>query len=251
MNELIKINYDETTDKATVSGRELHKALGIDTPYHKWFPRMCEYGFTENEDYSVADIFVHNPNGGKQSLSDHQITIPMAKELCMLQRNDKGKMFRQYFIKVEEQWNTPEAVMARALKFADRKILSLEGTIEQQKETINVLTNENKLLSSETLEWADRKLINAIVRRYAGSACDGDFKMAWTRFKKELLYKHEINLNSRITKHLNETGKKTPPKTLDMLSDIEVPDALRTAVSLCREGNVDISDLLNKTNTEV
>lgn len=247
MNELIKINYDETTDKATVSGRELHKALGIDTPYHKWFPRMCEYGFAENEDFWT---FLSESTGGRPG-TEHQLSIPMAKEICMLQRNDKGKMFRQYFIKVEEQWNTPEAVMARALKFADRKILSLEGTIEQQKETINVLTNENKLLSSETLEWADRKLINAIVRRYAGSACDGDFKMAWTRFKKELLYKHEINLNSRITKHLNETGKKTPPKTLDMLSDIEVPDALRTAVSLCREGNVDISDLLNKTNTEV
>lgn len=247
MNELIKINYDETTDKATVSGRELHKALGIDTPYHKWFPRMCEYGFAENEDFWT---FLSESTGGRPG-TEHQLSIPMAKEICMLQRNDKGKMFRQYFIKVEEQWNTPETVMARALKFADRKILSLEGTIEQQKETINVLTNENKLLSSETLEWADRKLINAIVRRYAGSACDGDFKMAWTRFKKELLYKHEINLNSRITKHLNETGKKTPPKTLDMLSDIEVPDALRTAVSLCREGNVDISDLLNKTNTEV
>lgn len=250
MNELIKINYDGATDKATVSGRELHEALGIGTEYAKWIERMCEYGFIEGEDYS--SILTNRSDGlpGKPK-TDHQLTIPMAKELCMLQRNDKGKMFRQYFIKIEEQWNTPEAVMARALKFADRKILSLEGTIEQQKETINVLTNENKLLSSETLEWADRKLINAIVRRYAGSACDGDFKLAWTRFKKELLYKHEINLNSRITKHLNETGKKTPPKTLDMLSDIEVPDALRTAVSLCREGNVDISDLLNKTNTDV
>ena len=246
MNELIKINYDETTDKATVSGRELHKALGIDTPYHKWFPRMCEYGFIENDDFWT---FLSESTGGRPGM-EHQLSIPMAKEICMLQRNDKGKVFRQYFIKIEEQWNTPEAVMARALKIADHKILSLEGTIEQQKETINVLTNENKLLSSETLEWADRKLINAIVRRYAGSDCDGDFKFGWTRFKKELLYKHEINLNSRITKHLNETGKKTPPKTLDMLSDVEVPDALRTAVSLCREGNVDISDLLNKTNTD-
>ncbi len=254
MNELIKINYDETNDKASVSGRELHEALGIETPYHKWFTRMCEYGFAEGEDFN-SDKNVRVQKEGNRDVAreviDHQLTIPMAKELCMLQRNDKGKLFRQYFIKVEEQWNTPEAVMARALKFADRKILSLEGTIEQQKETINVLTNENKLLSSETLEWADRKLINAIVRRYAGGACDGDFKLAWTRFKKELLYKHEINLNSRITKHLNETGKKTPPKTLDMLSDIEVPDALRTAVSLCREGNVNISDLLNKTNTDV
>lgn len=59
---------------------------------------MCEYGFTENVDYEVTDIFVPNSNGGKQTQIDHQITIPMAKEICMLQRTDKGKFWRQYFI---------------------------------------------------------------------------------------------------------------------------------------------------------
>lgn len=138
MNDLITINYD--TDKPTVSGRELHEALEIETPYHKWFPRMCEYGFTENEDYSVTDIFVPNSNGGKQTQMNHQLTIPMAKELCMLQRNEKGKQFRQYFIKVEEAWNSPEMVMKRALEIANRKVeelkqrtFTLETQIEQDK----------------------------------------------------------------------------------------------------------------------
>ena len=140
MTELIKVNYDESTDKPTVSGRELHDALEIETPYHKWFPRMCEYGFTENEDYSVTDIFVPNSNGGKQTQMNHQLTIPMAKEICMLQRNEKGKQFRQYFIKVEEAWNSPEMVMKRALEIANRKVeelkqrtFSLETQIEQDK----------------------------------------------------------------------------------------------------------------------
>ena len=138
MNDLIAINYD--TNKPTVSGRELHEALEIETPYHKWFPRMCEYGFTENEDYSVTDIFVPNSNGGKQTQMNHQLTIPMAKELCMLQRNEKGKQFRQYFIKVEEAWNSPEMVMKRALEIANRKVeelkqrtFTLETQIEQDK----------------------------------------------------------------------------------------------------------------------
>ena len=138
MNDLIAINYD--TDKPTVSGRELHEALEIETPYHKWFPRMCEYGFTENEDYSVTDIFVPNSNGGKQTQMNHQLTIPMAKEICMIQRNEKGKQFRQYFIKVEEAWNSPEMVMKRALEIANRKVeelkqrtFSLETQIEQDK----------------------------------------------------------------------------------------------------------------------
>lgn len=144
MNDLIKVNFDETSDTMpTISGRELHQALEVATPYHKWFPRMCEYGFTENADYSVTDIFVHNSNGGKQSMIDHALSLDMAKELCMIQRSDKGKQCRQYFIEVERRWNSPEAVMARALKMADVKLLEatqkitvLETTVSVQKQQI-------------------------------------------------------------------------------------------------------------------
>ena len=241
MTELIKVNYDESTDKPTVSGRDLHEALGVETRYNDWFKRMTEYGFTENEDFYSN---LSKTSDGGRPATDHQLTIPMAKEICMLQRNEKGKQFRKYFISIEEQWNSPEAIMARALKIANH-------TIEKQKYLIETLDNENKILSSETLYWADRKLINAIVRRYSGKACDGNFALAWTNFKKELLYKYSINLNSRITKYLNDTGKKTKPQTLEMLDDSEVPDALRTIVSLCRESNVDIADLLNNHKDEL
>lgn len=124
---LIKINYE--SEQPTVSGRELHEALGIETPYHKWFPRMCEYGFTEQKDFWTN---LSESTGGRPS-TDHVLTIPMAKELCMLQRNEKGKMFRQYFIKVEEAWNSPEMVMKRALEFADRKIKQLTEQINTDK----------------------------------------------------------------------------------------------------------------------
>ena len=137
MNDLIAINYD--TDKPTVSGRELHEALEIETPYHKWFPRMCEYGFTENEDYSVTDIFVPNSNGGKQTQMNHQLTIPMAKEICMLQRNEKGKEFRQYFIKVEEAWNSPEMIMKRALDYANESVKKLQIQV-------SALTVDNEIM---------------------------------------------------------------------------------------------------------
>ena len=139
MNDLIKVNYTES-EQPTVSGRELHEALGVETPYHKWFPRMAEYGFAENVDYAVTDKNVHNSNGGKQTVIDHQLTIPMAKEICMIQRSEKGKQFRQYFIEIENRWNTPEAVMARALQMANRKIdeiknanVLLEQKIEEDK----------------------------------------------------------------------------------------------------------------------
>ena len=141
MNDLITINYD--SDKPTVSGRELHEALEVKTAYKDWFPRMCEYGFTEGEDFNPLKNEQVRDEGGRQvtrEITDHQLTIPMAKELCMLQRNEKGKQFRQYFIKVEEAWNSPEMVMKRALEIANRKVeelkqrtFSLETQIEQDK----------------------------------------------------------------------------------------------------------------------
>lgn len=103
MNELIKINYDNA-DRPTVSGRELYEALKVETPYKKWFDRMTEYGFSENSDFWTI---LSESTGGRPA-TDHQLTIPMAKELCMLQRTDKGKQMRQYFIAVEEQWNSPD-----------------------------------------------------------------------------------------------------------------------------------------------
>ncbi len=113
--------------------------------------------------------------------------------------------------------------------------------IEEKQKKIDSLNNENDLLAQKNLEWADRPLINSLVRAYASSI--GDFGKAWNNYKKELLYKHSININSRITNHINSTGKK--PKTLDMIDDSELSSAISVAVSLCRENNVEIDDLLN------
>ena len=115
MNELIRINTDNS-DRPTVMGRELHEALEIKTPYKKWFDRMCEYGFTENSDFVTMDKNVRRSDGTEmpQTQFDHQITLDMAKEICMIQRSDIGRKCRQYFLDVEKQWNTPEAVMERA-----------------------------------------------------------------------------------------------------------------------------------------
>lgn len=133
MQELIKIEY--TNDNPTVLGRDLHEALGVKTEYKNWFPRMCEYGFFEGKDFRS---FLIESTGGRPALN-HQITLSMAKELCMLQRSEKGKEFRQYFIAVEEAWNKPEAVMARALQMANR-------TVEQLKKGVAELTEQNAAL---------------------------------------------------------------------------------------------------------
>lgn len=116
--------------------------------------------------------------------------------------------------------------------------------IEEKQKKINYLNNENDLLAQKNLEWADRPLINSLVRAYA-SSIENDFGKAWNNFKKELLYKYSINLNSRITAYLNTSDKKTKPKTLDMLDDSEIPNAISTIVSMCKENNVIIDELIN------
>lgn len=139
MNELIKINYE--SDRPTVLARDLHGFLEVETPFHKWFPRMCEYGFTEDEDYRT---FLSNRSDGLpgKSRQDAQLTIDMAKEICMLQRNEKGKQARQYFLQLEREWNSPEAVMSRALRMAEERLerfkainanLSVQNAIMQPK----------------------------------------------------------------------------------------------------------------------
>ena len=154
MNEIISINYND--EQPTVLGRDLHEALEVATPYDKWFPRMCEYGFEADKDYST---FLSDRSDGRagKPRTDHQLTIPMAKEICMLQRSDKGREFRKYFIAIEEQWNTPEAVMSRALKLANKKLdeikhqnVRLEEKIEQDKP---------KVLFAEAVQTADTSIL--------------------------------------------------------------------------------------------
>lgn len=153
MNELIKISY-ENAERPTVSGRELHDALEVETPYHKWFPRMCEYGFLELEDFWTK---MSESTGGRPS-TDHQLTIPMAKEICMLQRSEKGKQFRQYFIRVEEAWNSPEMIMKRALEIANEKVKALQVSVSQ-------LTVDKQIMQPKADyfdELVDRNLLTGI-----------------------------------------------------------------------------------------
>lgn len=155
MNELIKVNYEN--DRPTVLARDLHEFLEVETPFRLWFPRMAEYGFNEGNDYTPY-IFVHPQN--HQETTDYQLTIEMAKEICMLQRNERGKQARQYFIQLEKDWNSPELVMARALKMANSRIgsleertIHLEQKIEQDKPKVlfadAVSTSKNAILIGE------------------------------------------------------------------------------------------------------
>ena len=144
MQELIKINYD--TEQPTVSARELHEKLNIGTQYTKWFERMTVYGFSENVDFKAISQKRLTAQGNETTYIDHEISIDMAKQICMIQRTPEGRECRQYFIDLEKAWNTPEQIMARALKMADQSIESLKerckflgGQVEEQQKVIEEL----------------------------------------------------------------------------------------------------------------
>lgn len=126
MNELLKINYE--AEQPTVLARDLHEALEVKSNFTTWFNRMCEYGFREKIDFKTCFPKMESESHGGQNMIDHEISIDMAKQICMIQRSEKGKQYRQYFIDLEKAWNTPEQIFARALKMADQKIEKLKET---------------------------------------------------------------------------------------------------------------------------
>lgn len=147
MNELIKIDY--SNDRPAVSARDLHEFLEVGSEYSHWFKRMCEYGFKEGQDFSP---FLTESTGGRPA-QDAALSIDMAKEICMLQRNEKGKIARQYFLQLEKDWNSPEKVMARALRIADRRLQMLEAKVEEDKPKVlfadSVTASKSSILVGE------------------------------------------------------------------------------------------------------
>lgn len=160
MNELLKINYE--TEQPTVSARELYEGLEIKTAFKDWFPRMAAYGFEENQDFILVaqKRATNNPKNPVAIYNDYQISVDMAKQICMIQRSEKGKLYRQYFIDLEKAWNTPEQVMARALKLADR--------------TIDTLKEDNKKLIEENERMRPKEIFADAVKASTSSILIGD-----------------------------------------------------------------------------
>lgn len=167
MKDLIKIEINENQEPI-VNGRELYQVLEIKTPYTQWFDRMKEYGFAENIDFVSLSQNCEKPQGGRPEIN-HAIKLDMAKEIAMIQRNEKGKEVRQYFIQVEKDFNSPEKIMARALKIAENRlnILQLENT--QQKQLIGELKPKADYLD-QILQSKALVTITAIAKDYGMSA---------------------------------------------------------------------------------
>lgn len=176
MQELIKVNYEN--ERPTVSGRELHGFLEVKERYNDWFKRMAEYGFDESVDFMSFTENTVKPTGGRPA-TDHQLTVDMAKEISMIQRNEKGKQARQYFIQLEKHWNSPEMVMKRALDFANQAVkklqlensqLAVDKAIMQPKaDYFDELVDRNLLTNfrdtAKQLQIQEKKFVSYLVEK--------------------------------------------------------------------------------------
>lgn len=158
MKELIKIEMNDNQEPI-VGGRELHEALGIETRYSDWFKRMCEYGFVENQDYVLVTQkrVTNNPRNPYTEVINHAIKLDMAKEIAMIQRNEKGKKVRHYFIQVEKEYNSPERIMARALRVANEELKKL--TVDVNKLQLEIKEQKPKVIFADAVDTSRTSIL--------------------------------------------------------------------------------------------
>lgn len=172
--ELIKII--EREGRQLVSGRELHEFLEIRTKYKDWFRRMVEYGFEEEIDFiRVAQKrATNNLKNPVTTVIDHAISIDMAKEISMIQRTEKGKIARQYFINCEKKLKAVKKLSPMELMELQFKVL------KEQKEKIAQVENRvDKLEEDMPLLQIDCKEIQALVRKKGIEALGGYRSIAY------------------------------------------------------------------------
>lgn len=210
-------------------------------------------GFTDNS----KGVEYVRWNTVKQYLADIGFSQEVAKtdfipenifyRLAMKAKNEAAEKFQALVadeiiptIRKHGAYLTPEA-LEKAMNDPDFTI-GLLTALKDEREGRKIAETKVSMLSAEVLTWADRKVLNAIMRKYSSQVYNADFAKGWNAFFKELLYKHEINLKSRATQRMNRTGKKL--SCLDTLADAELPAAISTAVAMCHEQDVNIDDII-------
>ena len=231
--ELIKII--EREGRQLVSGRELHEFLEIRTKYKDWFRRMVEYGFEEEIDFiRVAQKrATNNLKNPVTTVIDHVISIDMAKEISMIQRTEKGKVARQYFINCEKKLKEVKKLSPMELMELQFKVLK-----EHEEKIVQVENKIDKLEEDMPLFQIDCKEIQALVRKKGIEVLGGYRSIAYNnnslRGKVYSDIQHQIRREFGVVRY--EAIKRSQ---LEMAKEIiinyKVPLVLENEIKLLNE----------------
>jgi len=247
MNNLSIIN---SNGQFTVDSREV--AEMIDKDHAHLLRDIKGYAETldnsENPNLGSLNFFIlsaYTTEGNTKTYPCYLLTRKGCDMVANKMTGEKGVLFTAAYVTKFEEMERQQ----KPLQIDSKFLFQIATQLEEKEKQNSLLQTENKLLTGQTLEWADRKILEAIVKAYGASIHIPDvngFQEAWKDFKKELLYNYGININLRISKAMEASGRKTKPKTMDMIHDDELSKCISTAVALCKSHDVDISEIIGK-----
>lgn len=232
MEELIKLTYNN--DRITVLARDLHEFLEIGTAFKDWFPRMCEYGFEEGIDFNPLKIEQVRQEGNRnvtRQLQDYQLTIEMAKEIAMIQRNEKGKQARQYFIKCEnqlkEQSKLPKnpkdilKLIVQANEETDKKVEELRNDVEDKFKEMPLFNSE-----CEELEKTVRKVGTKVLGGYHSPAYNNTSirQKVYSDIHRQVKHEFGVSTYKSIKREYHDDA-------LRIINEYRVPMVLRDEIN--------------------
>lgn len=236
MEELMKVQVKN--DRQLVSARDLHKGLGLKGRFSRWFKTNSEL-FTENEDFYKCTSSTVVNNGAIRELDDYLLTIEMAKQLAMMARTEKSKLYREYFLDLERKWNSPEMVMHRALEFSNARIKQLK--LENKNLSIQ-LEESNKKVSylDIILGTPDVLATTQIAADYGYSA------VKFNQILHRLGIQHKVN--SQWILYRVYMGKGYVTSKLFTYKDTKGRDRSKTTTYWTQKGRKLIYDVLREDN---
>lgn len=159
MKELIELKFKN--EKGVVSARDLYRGLQVTDRFNRWFEALLKYGYEKDKDYTSVEIFTLVNNGAKRKLDDYLVSIDMAKEICMLQRNDMGRKFRKYFIACEKELKAradlriksiaTRNVFTQTLKEHDYEGFDYKNTTVAMKKSLDIQHKKGDMTKKELI----------------------------------------------------------------------------------------------------
>lgn len=214
MNEIIKIDVENK-----VSGRELHDFLEVGRDFTTWMKQMIGYGFSEHADYETCSPNSGSEIHGGQNKVDYRMTIDMAKEICMIQRTEKGKQARQYFIECEKRLKGQKpmsqleilAGATQALLDQQREIDRIKMANEKQEKEMKVLNSRVDTMNGVCITGDKQQKLNQMIRLYA-TRNGLQYSEGWHKFRQS----YNTGYHTNITAACNRFAEKQNIKKLSI-----------------------------------